>query len=60
MKDLQSTANDIGSVAGKSLENQRQLLDGQSRAMEGLNNLYSFQAKALEESRYCIVLALVV
>nr|QGN65386.1 GEX1 [Oryza coarctata] len=51
MQDLQSTADDIGSVAGKSLENQMQLLDGQSKAMDGLNNLYSFQAQALEESR---------
>nr|QGN65394.1 GEX1 [Oryza ridleyi] len=51
MQDLQSTANDIGSVAGKSLENQMQLLDGQGKAMDGLNNLYSFQAQALEESR---------
>ncbi|XP_015696583.1 protein GAMETE EXPRESSED 1 [Oryza brachyantha] len=51
MQDLQSTANDIGSVAGKSLENQMHLLDGQSKAMDGLNNLYSFQAQALEESR---------
>nr|QGN65440.1 GEX1 [Oryza coarctata] len=51
MHDLQSTANDIGSVAGRSLENQMQLLDGQTQAMDGLNNLYSFQAQALEESR---------
>ncbi|KAK8459868.1 hypothetical protein SEVIR_2G230200v4 [Setaria viridis] len=51
MQDLQSKADDIGSVAGKSLENQMQLLDRQSRTMEGLNNLHSFQAKALEESR---------
>ncbi|GJN33872.1 hypothetical protein PR202_gb22500 [Eleusine coracana subsp. coracana] len=51
MRDLQSTANDIGSVAGKSLENQKQLLDGQSRAMEGLNDLHNFQSKALDESR---------
>nr|QGN65402.1 GEX1 [Oryza ridleyi] len=51
MHDLQSTANEIGSVAGKSLENQMQLLDGQSKAMDGMNNLYSFQAQALEESR---------
>uniref|UniRef100_A0A0D9XE62 Protein GAMETE EXPRESSED 1 n=1 Tax=Leersia perrieri TaxID=77586 RepID=A0A0D9XE62_9ORYZ len=51
MQDLQSTANDIGSVAGKSLENQMHLLDGQSKAMDGLNNLYSFQAQAIEESR---------
>jgi septal ring factor EnvC (AmiA/AmiB activator) len=32
MQDLHSTTNDIESVAGKSLENQRQLLDGQSWA----------------------------
>ncbi|XP_022680111.1 protein GAMETE EXPRESSED 1-like, partial [Setaria italica] len=51
MQDLQSKADDIGSVAGKSLENQMQLLDRQSRTMEGLNNLHSFQAKALEASR---------
>ena len=51
MKDLQSKADDIGSVVGKSLENQKQLIEGQSRAMEGLNNLHSFQERALEESR---------
>ncbi|OEL36916.1 Protein GAMETE EXPRESSED 1 [Dichanthelium oligosanthes] len=51
MQDLQSKADDIGSVAGKSLENQMHLLDGQNRAMEGLNTLHSFQEKALEESR---------
>lgn len=31
MGDLRSTANDIGSVASKSLENQMQLLDGQAK-----------------------------
>lgn len=51
MKDLQKTADDIGSVAGKSLENQKQLLDGQALAIKGLNNLHTFQAQALEESR---------
>ncbi|KAF8695195.1 hypothetical protein HU200_037653 [Digitaria exilis] len=51
MQDLQSTANDIESAAGKSLENQMQLLADQSRAMEGLNNLHSFLAQSLEESR---------
>jgi chromosome segregation ATPase len=54
MQDLQGTADEIGSVTGRSLENQAQLLDGQSKAMEGLNSLYNFQSKALEESRYCI------
>ena len=52
MQDLQRTADDIGSVAGKSVENQKQLLNGQNQAMDGLNKLHSFQAQALEESRY--------
>jgi chromosome segregation ATPase len=52
MQDLQGTADEIGSVTGRSLENQAQLLDGQNKAMEGLNSLYSFQSQALEESRY--------
>lgn len=51
MQDLQGTADEIGSVTGRSLENQAQLLDGQNKAMEGLNSLYSFQSQALEESR---------
>ncbi|CAN6360351.1 unnamed protein product [Urochloa humidicola] len=51
MEDLQSKADEIGSVAGKSLENQRQLLDGQDRAREGLDNLHRFQVQALEETR---------
>uniref|UniRef100_A0A0E0LC73 Uncharacterized protein n=1 Tax=Oryza punctata TaxID=4537 RepID=A0A0E0LC73_ORYPU len=44
MQDLQSTANDVGNVAGKSLANQLQLLDGQSKVMVGQSNLYNFQA----------------
>jgi chromosome segregation ATPase len=56
MQDLQGTADEIGSVTGRSLENQAQLLDGQSKAMEGLNSLYSFQSQALEESRYFLYL----
>ncbi|TVU03350.1 hypothetical protein EJB05_51112, partial [Eragrostis curvula] len=51
MGDLQRTADDIGSVAGRSLENQERLLDGQEKAMRGISDLYSFQKKALEESR---------
>ncbi|KAM0876728.1 hypothetical protein ACQ4PT_035988 [Festuca glaucescens] len=51
MHDLQGTADKIGSVTGRSLENQAQLLAGQGKAMEGLNSLYSFQSQALEESR---------
>jgi hypothetical protein len=54
MKDLQNTADDIGSATGKSLENQRQLLNGQNQSMDGLNKLHSSQAQALEESRYYI------
>ncbi|KAL6657397.1 hypothetical protein ACP70R_005177 [Stipagrostis hirtigluma subsp. patula] len=51
MDGLQRTADDIGAVAGRSLENQMELLDGQAKAMRGLNDLHSFQAQALEESR---------
>lgn len=51
MLDLQGTADEIGSVTGRSLENQAKLLQGQSEAIEGLNSLYSFQSQALEESR---------
>uniref|UniRef100_A0A0E0LPI3 Uncharacterized protein n=1 Tax=Oryza punctata TaxID=4537 RepID=A0A0E0LPI3_ORYPU len=54
MVELQSAADDIGAAAGKSLENQMLLLDGQAKAMEGLNHLYSFQAQALQESRETI------
>ncbi|KAJ4957037.1 hypothetical protein NE237_013820 [Protea cynaroides] len=51
MTSLQNTADNIGSVAGTSLEKQKQLLDGQSTALEGLNFLTNFQSQALEESR---------
>ncbi|CAD6203886.1 unnamed protein product [Miscanthus lutarioriparius] len=54
IQDLQSTGDDIGSVAGKSLENQMQLLNGQTQVMDGLNKLHGFQAQALEESRETI------
>lgn len=52
MQKLQSRADDIGNVAGMSLDKQKQLLDGQSEALEGLNFLTKFQSQALEESRY--------
>ncbi|XP_042518390.1 protein GAMETE EXPRESSED 1-like [Macadamia integrifolia] len=51
MKSLQNTADDIGSIAGTSLDKQKELLDGQSTALEGLNSLTNFQSQALEESR---------
>jgi chromosome segregation ATPase len=54
MDGLQRTADDIGSVAGRSLENQMQLLEGQAKAMRELNELHGFQARALEESRETI------
>jgi chromosome segregation ATPase len=57
MEDLRSKADDIGSVVGESLENQKQLLDSQNRTMEGLNNLRNYQEQALEESRYCVCTA---
>lgn len=51
MQDLQEKTDDIGSIAGVSLEKQKQLLDGQSVALEGLHFLTKFQTQALEESR---------
>ena len=51
MENLQSRADDIGEVAGQSLDKQKQLLDGQSTALEGLQFLTKFQSQALEESR---------
>uniref|UniRef100_A0ACD5YZ83 Uncharacterized protein n=1 Tax=Avena sativa TaxID=4498 RepID=A0ACD5YZ83_AVESA len=51
MQSLQETAEEIGSATGKSLENQKELLDGQATAMEGLAELRGFQAQALRESR---------
>ncbi|XP_073051910.1 protein GAMETE EXPRESSED 1-like [Primulina eburnea] len=51
MRSLQSRADDIGNMAGTSLDKQKQLLDGQSVAIEGLHFLTKFQSQALEESR---------
>ncbi|XP_030519789.1 protein GAMETE EXPRESSED 1 [Rhodamnia argentea] len=51
MEDLQGKADDIGDKAGISLEKQKQLLDGQSTALKGLQFLTKFQSEALEESR---------
>ncbi|KAG8365283.1 hypothetical protein BUALT_Bualt18G0088400 [Buddleja alternifolia] len=51
MTTLQSKADDIGNMAGTSLDKQKELLDGQSVALEGLNSLTKFQSRALEESR---------
>ena len=52
MTSLQGKAEDIGNMAGKSLDKQQELLDGQSMALEGLSSLSEFQSKAIEESRY--------
>ncbi|XP_047974153.1 protein GAMETE EXPRESSED 1-like [Salvia hispanica] len=51
MSLLQSKADNIGNMAGTSLDKQKELLDGQSVALEGLNFLTKFQSQALEESR---------
>lgn len=53
MSKLQDKADDIGNVSEISLERQKQLLQGQSAALEGLHSLTKFQSQALEESR-CI------
>ncbi|THG21931.1 hypothetical protein TEA_009203 [Camellia sinensis var. sinensis] len=51
MNTLQQRADDIGNMAGISLEKQKQVLDGQSLAFEGLKSLTKFQLQALEENR---------
>ncbi|KAF5943805.1 hypothetical protein HYC85_017882 [Camellia sinensis] len=51
MNTLQQRADDIGNMAGISLEKQKQVLDGQSLAFEGLQSLTKFQLHALEENR---------
>ncbi|KAH7533981.1 hypothetical protein FEM48_Zijuj04G0189400 [Ziziphus jujuba var. spinosa] len=51
MKYLQSKADDIGNMAGASLDKQQQLLDGQTTALKDLEFLTRFQSEALEESR---------
>ncbi|XP_077230959.1 gamete expressed protein 1 [Tasmannia lanceolata] len=51
MLNLQSRADDIGNVAGMSLDKQKELLEGQTVALEGLSFLTKFQSQALEESR---------
>ncbi|KAI5008725.1 hypothetical protein ZWY2020_009773 [Hordeum vulgare] len=40
MEALQRTAEEIGSVAGRSLENQRELLEGQANATRALGELH--------------------
>ena len=42
MLDLWGIADEIGSVAGKSLENQMHLLDGQNKAIVGLTSIHIF------------------
>ncbi|KAK6127431.1 hypothetical protein DH2020_038820 [Rehmannia glutinosa] len=51
MSSLQSKADDIENLTGSSLDKQKQLLDSQSAALEGLRILTTFQSQALEESR---------
>ncbi|KAM0958969.1 hypothetical protein ACFX15_023597 [Malus domestica] len=51
MSKLQSKADDIGNVADISLERQKELLHGQSEALNGLQSLTKFQSQALKESK---------
>lgn len=48
---LHNKADDIENLAGVSLEKQKELLQGQSEALGGLQLLTKFQSQALEESR---------
>ncbi|KAK6267419.1 hypothetical protein QUC31_018256 [Theobroma cacao] len=51
INNLQRTADDIGNMAGISLDKQQQVLEGQSTALEGVQFMIRFQSEALEESR---------
>ncbi|XP_048327909.2 protein GAMETE EXPRESSED 1 isoform X2 [Ziziphus jujuba] len=51
MSKTQDKADDIGNVSEILLEREKQLLQGQSAALEGLQSLNEFQSQALEESR---------
>ncbi|KAF1873542.1 hypothetical protein Lal_00027580 [Lupinus albus] len=50
MTSLHDKAEDIGNMAGISLDKQQQVLDGQFMALQGLNSLSEIQSKAIEES----------
>ena len=51
MRNLQDSADDIGRKTVTSLNNQKELVNGQKRAMEELKQLTEFQSDVLEESR---------
>ncbi|XP_065866208.1 protein GAMETE EXPRESSED 1-like [Euphorbia lathyris] len=51
MEKIQTSADEIEGKAEKSLENQEELIHGQSTALKGLQLLTEFQSEALEESR---------
>ncbi|XP_019191886.1 PREDICTED: protein GAMETE EXPRESSED 1-like [Ipomoea nil] len=51
MRTLQVKADDIENIAGVSLDKQKELLNGQSAALDGIQILNKFLSQALEESR---------
>lgn len=51
MDNLQSKADEIENKTTTSLDKQRELVDSQKAALEGLRILTAFQSQALEESR---------
>lgn len=54
LDNLQSKADDIGNVVTLSLGQQKQLLDGQSLALQGLDTLTQTQTEAFEQSRLSV------
>ncbi|GAA0185309.1 hypothetical protein LIER_32597 [Lithospermum erythrorhizon] len=51
LSTLQLKADDIWNMSGISLDKQKELLDIQKAALEGLESLSKFQSQAMEESR---------
>ncbi|KAL8160993.1 hypothetical protein V2J09_012482 [Rumex salicifolius] len=54
MERLQGKADDIDNKAVHSLDKQQELLDGQTKAFEGLQSMTKYQSQALEESRLAL------
>ena len=51
VQNLQGKTDDITEMAKISVDKQQELLQGQSKAIKGLQSLATFLSQALQESR---------
>lgn len=58
MNSLQSKTDDIANMAETSLYKQKELLDGQSEALNGLEVISKFQSEALKKTRYNLIICI--